>query len=291
MTKNNLVRAIFFAIFSSFCFAMMGMFVHASGDLPFFQKAFFRNLIAAIFAFVIAFKEWRKNPEVMKVEKPAWKFIFLRAACGTVGIFGNFYALDHIPISDASMLNKMSPFFSVLGSFLFLGEKPALISVLSLIGAFGGALLVIKPTFDFTKLLPGLAGFAGGAGAGFAYSFIRKCHKYNVHGSIIILFFSVFSCLICLPFMLVFWTPMSLKQVLLLLGAGLSASGGQFGITGAYFNAPASKVSIYEYFMVIFSAILGFIAFRQIPDLWSLAGYAIIIGIAVLVFIYNGRNR
>ncbi len=291
MTKNNLARAIFFAIFSSFCFALMGMFVHAAGDLPFFEKAFFRNLIAALFAVVNALREWRKNPDAMKVERPAFKFILLRALCGTVGIFGNFYALDHIPISDASMLNKMSPFFSILGSFIFLGEKPGTVSILSLCGAFTGALLVMKPSFDFTKVLPGLAGFLGGAGAGFAYSFVRKCHVYKVHGSIIILFFSVFSCLLCLPLMIVFWSPMSLKQFLFLILAGLSASGGQFGITGAYFNAPASKVSIYEYFMVIFSAILGFIAFRQIPDLLSILGYALIIGIAVLVFIYNGRKE
>lgn len=290
MEQYNLKRGIFFELFSSFCFALMGMLVHAAGDLPFVEKAFFRNLIAAIFASAMISKVYKKDPTVFKIPKGSKKFILLRAICGTVGIFGNFYALDHIPISDASMLNKMSPFFSILGSFIFLGEKIELVPLLAVCGAFGGALLVIKPTFNFTQVFPGIAGFCGGIGAGLAYSFIRKCHSYKVNGNIIILFFSIFSSIICLPLMIVFWKPMTWQQFLILIGAGLAASGGQFGVTNAYFNAPATKISIYEYSMVIFAAIMGFFAFGQKPDLLSLLGYVIIIGIAILIFIYNGRK-
>ncbi len=291
MEQYNLKRGILFELFSSFCFALMGMLVHAAGDLPFVEKAFFRNLIAAVFASSIILRERKKDPNIFKVPKGAKRYILLRAICGTVGIFGNFYALDHIPISDASMLNKMSPFFTILGSFIFLGEKIEAIPLAAVCCAFGGALLVIKPSFHFTQILPGLAGFCGGIGAGFAYSFIRKCKTYKVNGNLIILCFSIFSSIICLPLMIIFWEPMSLKQLLILIGAGLAASGGQFGVTNAYFNAPASKISIYEYSMVIFAAIMGFFAFGQKPDIWSLLGYAIIISIAVLIFIYNGRKN
>lgn len=80
---------------------------------------------------------------------------------------------------------------------------------------------------------------------------------------------------------------MTLKQLGMLLMAGLAASGGQFGVTYAYKYAPARDISIYDYTQVIFAAIFGFIAFGQLPDGMSLIGYLIICGISVLMYLYN----
>ena len=49
-------KAILFLITSAFFFSMMSVFVRLSGDLPTFQKMFFRNLIAAVIAFIILVK-------------------------------------------------------------------------------------------------------------------------------------------------------------------------------------------------------------------------------------------
>ena len=166
MEKTNIRRGIVFALISGFCFALMGIFVRASGDLPFYQKAVFRNSIAFLIAAVaLASKaKSRGTREVLRVPKGALKFLILRSIFGTIGIFGNFYALGKINVSDANMLNKMSPFFSLLMSIFLLGEKPTALSVLSLFTAFTGALLVIKPSMDFYKMAPALAGLAGGNG-------------------------------------------------------------------------------------------------------------------------------
>lgn len=287
----NLKRGIFFILLSALGFATMGMLVRAAGDIPFIQKTLFRNLIAFFIAFSALIVKARYDRTVLQIPKGSLKFLILRSALGSIGIFGNFYALDRMNISDAAMLNKMSPFFSVLASMFILGEKPTFVSVLSLIVAFSGSLLVIKPSFDFTKIFPALVGFAGGIGAGLAYTFVRKLHSYKVNGNLIIAFFSAFSCLLAVPYMIFNYTPMSTKQLLLLLGAGVAAACGQIGVTGAYFNAPASKISIYEYTQIIFSAILGFLAFGQIPDAASIAGYTIIIGSAAAVFFYNSHKQ
>ena len=63
------------------------------------------------------------------------------------------------------------------------------------------------------------------------------------------------------------------------------------GITGAYFNAPSYKISIYEYSQIIFSAILGLVIFSQVPDMLSIAGYVIIIGTALAVFIVTNAAK
>ncbi len=60
---------------------------------------------------------------VPKVQKQYWGPLFLRCAFGTLGILCNFYAIDHLLVADASILNKLSPFFAIIFSFLLLKEK------------------------------------------------------------------------------------------------------------------------------------------------------------------------
>ncbi|MBQ0039280.1 MAG: DMT family transporter [Treponema sp.] len=291
MKQDNLGRGIAWIILSSFGFAMMGALVRAAGDIHFMQKALFRNSIAFIIAFTTLMVKARNDRSILAVPRAAWKYLFLRSFTGSFGIFGNFYAIGHMNISDAAMLNKMSPFASVFLSIFILGDRPTLFSAGALITAFCGALFVIKPSFNFTEFLPALAGFLGGLGAGFAYAFVRKMHsKYDVASEVIITFFSLFSVIIALPFFFIYYAPMSCTQLFLLIGAGASAAVGQFGVTNAYFNAPSSKISLYEYTNVIFSAILGFMMFQQIPDIYSFIGYGIIISAATLMFFYNKRK-
>ena len=71
---------------------------------------------------------------------------------------------------------------------------------------------------------------------------------------------------------------------------GFSAAGGQFSITAAYTHAPAREVSVFDYTQILFSTVLGFFLFGQIPDKWSFVGYGIIIAAAVSMFFYNNRK-
>ena len=80
---------------------------------------------------------------------------------------------------------------------------------------------------------------------------------------------------------------MELWQIGSLLLAGIAAAGGQFTITAAYSNAPAKEISIFDYTQIIFSALLGFFLFDQIPDIYSFIGYVIICGASAALFIYN----
>ncbi|MDD7770911.1 DMT family transporter, partial [Suipraeoptans intestinalis] len=106
----------------------------------------------------------------------------------------------------------------------------------------------------------------------------------------IVFFFSVFSCVVTLPFFLFQFHPMSARQVGILLLAGMAAAGGQFSITAAYCHAPAREISIYDYSQIIFAALLGFFVFGQVPDLLSFAGYGVICAAAAGMF-FLGREK
>ena len=155
--------------------------------------------------------------------------------------------------------------------------------------AFVGCLFVVKPGFENAHLIPALIGVCGGLGAGIAYTMVRKMGTHGVKGPVIVFYFSCFSCIIVIPWIVFHYQPMSLRQLFTLLLAGLFAAGGQFTITAAYTYAPAGKISIFDYSQIIFSTILGYFLFGQVPDKYSVLGYVIILAMAAWMFFYNKR--
>lgn len=285
MIKNDKTKGIIYIIISAFFFALMGLFVKLSGDLPIIQKSFFRNAVAMIFALVIILKnrifELPKGKNV--------KYLLIRSIAGTLGILCNFYAVSKINLADASMLNKLSPFFAVVFSIFILKERANWKQFLAVTLAFIGALFVMKPTFSFEGL-PAFLGFLGGLGAGLAYAYVRKLTQNGFKGPLVIFYFSMFSCVVTLPWLIFDFQPMSSLQWLYLVLAGLSASGGQFFITTAYSKAPAKEISVYDYSQIIFTTLLSLVIFGDLPDALSFIGYGIII-MAAVFNAWNSLNK
>ncbi len=280
-------KGIILIITSALCFALMNAFVRLAGDLPTHEKAFFRNFVA----FIIAFAVLIRSRDSFHFQKKNLPLLIGRSLAGTIGILGNFYALSHLSsLGDASILNKMSPFFAVIFSVLLLRERLKLPQILILTGAFIGAMFVVNPTFQNAELFPSLCGLMGGIGAGAAYAMVRALGLRGEKGSFIVLFFSGFSCLAMIPFMFFEFKMFTPVQLVFLLLAGLAAAGGQFTITAAYTFAPAREISIYDYSQIIFSSLLGFFLFDNIPDAMSLLGYCVIITMAFVMFFYNNKK-
>lgn len=279
---SNRQKGILCIIGCAFCFALMNLFVNLAGDVPVIQKAFFRNAVALIFSGIVLFKNTTK--EERKVTKDNFWLLFLRSLAGGIGFVCNFYAVDHMNISDASMLNKLAPFFVIIFSAIFLKEKANWFQWLSVVLAFVGSLFIVKPTFGM-EVIPAVAGLIGGLGAGIAYTCVRKLGQKGTKSTFIVFFFSAFTSLILAPIVIFNYQPMEWWQWGFLILTGLAASGGQFCVTAAYTYAPAKEISVYDYSQVIFAAILGFFFLNQVPDVFSIIGYAIIIVVAIAMYL------
>lgn len=276
---NSKTKGILCIVTAAFCFAFMSLCVRLAGDLPSMQKILFRNLLA----FFIVGAGLVRKPEKLEIHKGDLKFLFLRSICGTVGIVCNFYAIDHLVLSDANMLNKLSPFFTIIFSYFLLKERLTLFQGIAVVVAFMGALFIIKPTGNMTDPAA-LIGMLGGAGAGAAYSFVRVLGKRGVNGKLIVMFFSAFTCVFALPFLIGHFAPMKWWQVAAMIGAGFGGAGGQIFVTKAYFYAPAKEISVFDYSQIMFSALMGFLVLGQKPDMLSLCGYMIICTTAVCMY-------
>lgn len=285
MNTKNYTKGIIFIIASAFCFALMNLFIRLTGDVPTMQKCFFRNF----FAMIIAFFSLIRTKTSFKPGKGNVKYLLARSISGGIGMVCNFYAIDNMAISDASMLNKLSPFFAIIFSIWVLKEVANRYEWLAVLCAFAGALLVVKPTFS-AEAVPAFAGVIGGLGAGLAYTFVRLLGKRGEKSMIVVAFFSGFTTLMLLPNLIINYVSMSISQWIFLILTGLVAAGGQICITNAYSYAPAKEISVYDFSIVIFAAILGFCFLGQIPDILSIIGYIVIIGTAITKYVLGRRN-
>ncbi len=285
MKIDQRTKGVLCILCSALCFAGMSTFVRLAGDLPLFEKAFFRNAVAALAAALMI----RRDHVPMYIGKGNLKFVLLRSLFGTIGVLLNFYAIDRLNLADANMLNKLSPFFAIIFSYFLLKESVRPIQALAVAGAFFGALLIIKPTGAGMEVFPAMMGLLSGVCAGAAYTFLRKATGRGAKGPVVVLFFSCFSCLAVLPFILMDFVMPTGRQIVMLMLCGICGAGGQFAITAAYTYAPAKEISVYDYAQVIFSGIIGFFLFHQVPDGLSFLGYGLIIAMAVLNFIYHNH--
>ncbi len=280
-------KGIIFLILSAFFFALMNFLAKFAGDLPSMQKAFFRNIVATFSAVFVLLK----SGTGFKFDKKNVPIFILRSTCGTLGIICNFYAIEHLFLAETSILGKLAPFFVIIFSFIFLKEKIKPYQAFAILIAFLASLLIIKPSFaGSTHIFASLIAACGGMMAGAAYTCVRYLSLKGEKGAFIIFFFSFFSTIVMLPFVIYFYRSMSLSQVLILLSAGLAGTGGQFCITAAYSYAPGRSISVFDYTQIVFSALFGIIAFAEIPDGWSILGVFIIFAVALFMFLYQKKE-
>ncbi|MCB2293268.1 DMT family transporter [Clostridium algoriphilum] len=281
---DNKPKAIALILISALAFAIMGAMVKLAGDIPLFEKVFYRNLVSLGIACIMI-----KNTKVSFFgKKQNQKYLLSRSLLGLMGVILSFYAINYLVLSDASMLNKTSPFFVTIFAVFFLKEKLTKIQIPVLIIVFIGALLIIKPQFNLS-VIPSLAGFLSAMCAGSTYTIIRFLRDRE-KPSTIVFYFSFVSVAVMFPLMMFNYQKPTIIQFIYLLGIGIFAGIAQFALTNAYRFAPASEVSIYDYTSIVFSAIIGFIVWSEVPDVLSIIGTLIIITTAVFAFIYNEKR-
>ena len=279
--NSNILKGIFCIITAGFGFALMSLFVKLSGDLPSMQKGFFRNIIAVFISSIPLIKHWKviNTPK----DKTGWLVLILRSVFGTIGLVLNFYAISHISLADSSIIQKLSPFIIIILSYIFFKEEMTRFQVFSIIIAFIGIILIIKPSGNDIISMGALAALLGALCAGIAYTCVRYLGTHNISGEFIIFFFSSLSSLMLLPYLIFDYRTMTFYQLSMLLLAGISATIGQYGVTFAYKFAAAKNISVFDYSQVLFSGIFGYIFFGEFPDFQSLIGYIIVISVGIVL--------
>jgi drug/metabolite transporter (DMT)-like permease len=273
--RDNVGRAVLMICLACLSFSFVGVAVRMSGDVPIYEKVFFRSIVSLAATAVIAARA-KQNPFARDGRNG---ILVTRGALGTVAMTLYFFAIERLTLADATILNKLSPFFVAMFAVLFLREKLSKHVLPALAVAFVGAGLVIKPQLDLGAL-PASAGLLSAVASGTAYTVVRSL-RGKVSPYRVVFFFALVSAVATVPPMLFRFVPPTTEQLVYLLGSGVFATTGQIFLTLAYHQAPATKISIYNYSHVIFAFLAGLVLWGEVPDALSIAGAVLIVAAAL----------
>ena len=269
----------------------MNTFLKLAGPIPIAEKIVYKNVICTIAGFVFVAKTYGFKDKTLYFGNRKNIFaLSMRNICGILGITANLYALQHLILSTASVLQDLSVFFVVIFSFIFLKEKVRFWQVVLICVGFLGALVVINPTSVKFALAPALAAIFGAAmnsGTSVTMRFLGK----KAAPSTVVFFSNLVSVIVFTPFMLMDYKVLSLHTTIFLILAGVFYTVVDFTIVLAYKYAPGREIAIFSYVDVVFSAALGFAVFGTFPKVTAIIGYAIIIAAAILLVLYNFKIK
>lgn len=267
--RPSLTRAVGLMLLASACFAGMGALVKvASADASFLLVVLVRS--AVIVVVTVALVRFRRAPWRAR-NRP---LMLWRSLTGFTAMCCYFFAVGELPLSTAITIQYTAPVFVALLAPVVVGERLPRGGIVLVLGAFGGAALVLSP--EASSLNPGVvAGTASAVLAAFAYLAVRALRATD-QPETIVLHFSVFSVLASLPG-LVWADPVSWETLWVLIGVGVLAAGGQLGMTYAFRFGPAATVSAFSYSTVLFGAVVGVTVFDDPAPAHSVVGTALVI--------------
>ncbi|MDE2420887.1 MAG: DMT family transporter [Gammaproteobacteria bacterium] len=236
---------------------------------------FFRNLTGLTILLPLMLI---KGPNYIKTDK-LWMHSW-RAIIGLAAMYGFFYAIAHLKLSNAMVFTYSSPIFIPLVAWLFLKERMTATMWLAAFIGLIGVVLVAKPSEGFFNLLS-LIGITSSFFAAMAFVTVRALTTTEPVTRIVFYFCLIGSLLSSIP-MFWHWRSYSTHELLLLAGAGLLATLSQLSLSKAYSYAPAGKIGPANYLAIIFAGIFAALLWQEYPDMISIIGMALILVALVL---------
>ena len=277
-------------LISALAFALMAALVKEAGQLgiPLLQIIFVRALISVVLSLIDIGRTGVHPLGHRRV------LLFARGLSGFLALTGVFYALIHLSMAQATVLQYLHPVFTALLAFLFLAERPTTATLACITLSLLGLACIVSPYWiasdtNSASMWPVLAGLGGAFGSGVAYTLVRKLVATE-HPSVIVLYFP----LVCAPCTLLLggadfvWPTAAGWWVL--LGVGCCTQLGQLALTKAMQLDAASRVTSLSYVQIIFSAILGWLAFGEIPSQATLLGGGLILLGAIVNALLQPRS-
>jgi len=188
-----------------------------------------------------------------------------------------FYAIAHLRLADAVLLNYSIPLFMPLVENVWLGE-PFPRRLWWPIGlGFLGIVLILKPGIGVFRPAA-LVAVASALFASVAQVGIRRLTRTEPIARIVFYFAALATLISAAPLPLA-WTPPAGRTWLVVLALGVSATLAQLTLTRAYAYAPAARVGPFIYTAVVFAAGLDWLLWDVLPDRLAVLG-ALVVGAA-----------
>jgi drug/metabolite transporter (DMT)-like permease len=284
MQHDNLPRGAALMISASLVFAAAGALIKSvAATLPNEMVVFFRNLIGLL---VLAPWFIGRGPRYFATRHLGNHF--LRAFTGVIAMYCYFYAIGHMPLAEAVLLNYTAPLFIPLVALLWLAESFSPRLWWPILIGFAGIGLILKPG---ASLFAPVAWIALAAGIFSALSMVGIRRLTTTEPATrVVFYFALFSTLASAVPLAWSWQTPSASLWLPLFLIGLLSTAGQILITRAYGCAPAAQVGPFLYAIVVFAGLFGWAFWGELPDWLSLAGVALVAFAGMLTIRLGGKK-
>lgn len=268
------------ALFLSLVPVFVKIIPEGSG-IPTFQKLFARGLVATvILGAVLLSKGISFRPGNIRL-------LGARSIFGIAAMLAYFIAVEGLPLAEAVTINKLSPFFVLVFTGVFLGERLKRLQLLAIVTGFSGVVVIIRPG-SVPITVPAALAVISAVFSGAAYTTLRALRRSD-RSLIVVFWFSAAITLVFLPAVIAGGVPPGPLDMLFLSGIGLAGAAGQLFMTRAYRYAPGGEVAIYGYLSVVFSVVWQTAFFGSVPETAVLVGAGLVLLGGWLNYI-GGRN-
>jgi drug/metabolite transporter (DMT)-like permease len=283
LPRTDIRRGALLMVASAVLFASMAAMVSlAARELQNAPIVFFRHFIMLVFLLPWLAREGRRG-----LETADFAGHLVRGLAGVGAVACYFYAIAHLRLADAVLLNQSMPLFIPLVERVWVGERipGRLWGVLTL--GFAGLLLILRPGLGVLQPAA-FVGLASAVLAAIAQVGIRRLtHTEPV--TRIIFYFGLVASVVALPPAVYWWSTPSPRTWAILLVMGVFATIGQFTLTRAYVHAPAARVGPFLYVGPVFAGLLDWLIWGRLPDALFVAGGLLVIASATLALRLRGE--
>lgn len=265
-----IVRACLWAATTSLTSAAMLLLIRwAADELHPFQISFLRCVFGALFTLPWL---WQMGwSEARKVDIGRYKW---RVLLAFVSMITWFYGASYLPLAESTALNFTTPLFATVGAALILKEPVRIRRWSATILGFVGVLIIVRPgahTFNPAAIVMIVSALA----ASFSVLIIKRLTKTESAQAIVMFTFILLTPLTLVPALFVWQTP-SWQMLLLTVGMGAVGTFGNYCSARAFTLADASAVLPIDYLRMPVVALVGFVAFGEVPDALVWLGSGII---------------
>jgi drug/metabolite transporter (DMT)-like permease len=257
-------------------FSFMGMGIKILGnEMNSLQIAFLRALFGflAVLPFALRHGFSPLKTKVLPMH-------ITRAFVGITAMFCIFYSITHMPLADAIALSFTRPLFLILLAVLFLGEIIRWRRWTATAVGFVGVMMMMQANTEL-GLAAGIALF-GALMVAIVSVFLKKLSRTEAPTTIMF-YFGLFSSLISLGPALYVWITPTVEDLIVLALAASVGTAGNFCMIRAFAVGEATAVAPFDYTRLIFSGIIGFFFFAEVPDIWMVFGALVIVASSLYI--------
>ena len=210
------------------------------------------------------------------------KLLLVRGFAGFMGLSCYFYAINHLPLADATVIQFCNPMLAALIAVFALKERLRGLDLLATLFSMTGVVLVAQPTFLFARGAPldpvaVTIGVVGAIFSAIAYVVIRRLGSTE-HHMVVVFYFPLVTGPASIP--LLAYEGLVLPEGiewLLLLGIGVAAQLGQIEITKGFKLETAGRASSVTYIQIVLAYTWGILLFGEYPNAISILGAVLVV--------------